>query len=209
MTKTLSKISVEKSWYLYFFLTAAAIIVSYFFLDKPLVDFFYAHEDEPVYDLIDLVTALGEGSWYLAASLVLYFFWRKRKPLMARAALFVFSTTLLSGVVINILKVIFGRARPKLYYKDDIFGFFWFKLDVLYRSFPSGHSTTAIGVWLAFSLLFPRYRWQLIAIGIIIASSRVILTMHYFSDVIAGGYIGAMTTLILYPLFDPHHGEKV
>lgn len=184
-------------------LIVAFSIVSYMTLDLPLFEYFYHHRDGPFYHAFILLTDLGKSTWYIILSLMTYLIWRTNRPVLARAGLFIFSTTILSGVLINIIKVIFGRARPRLYIDENIYGFFWFKLDVLYRSFPSGHATTAMAVWLAFALLFPKYRFALIAVGVLIALSRVIIGEHYLSDVLIGGYIGAMTTLILYAKLYP------
>ncbi len=181
----------------------ALSIVCYMTFDLPLFEYFYQSREEALHHVSHLLTDLGKSTWYIILSLLVYMIWRINKPKFARAGLFILSTTILSGVLINIIKVIFGRARPRLYIEEDLYGFFWFKLDVLYRSFPSGHATTAMGVWLAFSLLFPKYRFLLILIGGIISLSRVIIGEHYLSDVLVGGWIGAMTTLILYEVFYP------
>lgn len=204
LLRMLSEVSIKRSWVFVTFLIAVAIVFSWHFIDRPLAEFFYTHDTMPIYAVPGVLTELGEGSFYIIGSLLLYLFWRKAKPVMARAALFVFTTTILAGIITNIIKVIFGRARPGLYEREEVFGFFWIEFDVALRSFPSGHTTTAIGTSLALALLFPRYRWLLISLGVIIASTRVILTNHYLSDVLAGGYVGAMTTLILYVLFYPH-----
>lgn len=209
MFKELSKVSVKKSWYISFVLSIIAIIISWNYLDRPVVDFFYPRDDSLYFPISSFLTDFGEAGIYLVGSLLLYLFWRKGKPLMARAALFVFTTTAVAGIITNILKVIFGRARPKYYYMQEQFGLFWFETESNLRSIPSGHTTTAIGVWLAFALLFPRFRWPLIVIGLMLASTRVILTHHYVSDVIAGGFIGAMTTLVLYELFYPQKEQKI
>jgi len=187
-------------WYIASVLTVFAIVICWLFLDKSIIIFLSADNRHYV-NFVSLVTKFGDSKWYLVGALLSYIVFRKLRPAVARDALFVFSTTAFSGIVINIVKVLFGRARPELYQTEDLFGFFWFKLGHGYASFPSGHATTAIAVWLAFALLFPKFRWLLIAIGILISMSRVILTQHYPSDVIFGGYIGAVSTLILHQLF--------
>lgn len=146
---------------------------------------------------------LGKPTWYIVGAVILYLIFRISRPAIAKASLFLLSTTLLSGILVNIIKVIFGRARPKLYIEQNIYGFHWLEMDVLYRSFPSGHATTAIGVWLAFALLFPRYRVPLILTGVVITTTRIILTEHYLSDILVGGFLGGVTTMILYRLFYP------
>jgi len=203
LSLSINNIKITKSWYLSALLVLILTIVSYLTFDLPLFNYFHPLKGDTLYKAFVLLTDLGKSTWYIVISLLAYVIWRISKPQLAQAGLFILSTTILSGILVNIVKVIFGRARPRLYIEEDIYGFFWFKLDVLYRSFPSGHATTAMGVWLAFALLFPKYRFLLILIGATIALSRVIIGEHYLSDVMVGGWLGAMTTLILYGIFYP------
>jgi undecaprenyl-diphosphatase len=58
-------------------------------------------------------------------------------------------------------------------------------------SFPSGHTLHAVAfTWQAVAF-FPELGWVLIPIASLIAASRVVLGLHYPSDVLAGGAIGA------------------
>jgi len=191
-------VTLEKRWYQLTLFVAVWAVVSYLYLDLPLFEWLYPYRGDHLMVPVDYLTELGKSTWYIILSLLLFVYWIDKYPRRSDAALFILSTTILSGILVNIVKVIFGRARPQLYADEHLYGFFWGKMDVLYRSFPSGHATTAIAVWLAFALLFPRYRLWLITIGILIALSRVLLTQHYLSDVLVGGWLGAMTTLILY-----------
>ncbi len=203
MNTSIRDLKIPKSWYLSTLLIVILSIVSYLTFDLPLFEYFYQFKGETLHDAFVLFTDLGKSTWYIIISLMVYLIWRINKPKLAQAGLFILSTTIASGILVNIVKVIFGRARPRLYIEEDLYGFFWFKLEVLYRSFPSGHATTAMGVWLAFALLFPKYRFALILIGGTIALSRVVIGEHYLSDVMIGGWLGAMTTLILYQIFYP------
>lgn len=198
MSGKLCGVTLKRHWYRLTLFIAVWAVVSYLYLDLPLFEWLYPYRGDPLMVPVDYLTELGKSTWYIILSLLLFVYWIDKYPRRSDAALFILSTTILSGILVNIVKVIFGRARPQLYADEQLYGFFWGKMDVLYRSFPSGHATTAIAVWLAFALLFPRYRLWLITIGILIALSRVLLTQHYLSDVLVGGWLGAMTTLILY-----------
>jgi len=202
------RIAIGRNFCYFSFLLFLFAFFSYFYLDRPLLEFFYDHRNMHLYSFVYQLTHLGKSTWYIIVAFLLYLLWRKNKPSIAKAALFVFGTTVISGILVNIPKVIFGRARPQLYLDDHIYGFYWFKTDVLYRSFPSGHATTAIAVWLAFALLFPRFRLWLLLIGMLVAFTRMIIYQHYLSDILIGGWLGAATTLALYQLLypkEPHH----
>jgi undecaprenyl-diphosphatase len=62
-------------------------------------------------------------------------------------------------------------------------------------SFPSGHTLHAVAfTWQAVAN-FPELAWVLIPLASLIAASRVVLGLHYPSDVLAGGAIGAALAL--------------
>ena len=200
MSFSFCSVTVKPRWIQATVIMVLFTIVSYLYIDIPLFELFYPHRGDTLLYPVDVLTDFGKSTWYIIIALLLFVYWIDKKPRWADAALLILSTTIISGILVNIPKVIFGRARPQLYADEDIYGFFWAKMDVLYRSFPSGHATTAIAVWLAMALLFPRYRYWLITIGVLIAVSRVILTQHYLSDIIVGGWLGAATTLFLYQM---------
>ena len=58
-------------------------------------------------------------------------------------------------------------------------------------SFPSGHSITAFAIAISIGLFYPQLQGCLLAIAFLIAGSRIILGMHFLSDVLAGSAIGA------------------
>ncbi len=188
----------------------AIVLLCYFFIDREVARYFWAiPADTTIKEVFAALSYMGEAQYYLVPPLILYVLLRKRFAYAAKASLFVFSTVALSGITVNILKFVFGRVRPELYFSENLFGFDWFHYGHSFASFPSGHSATAFGAWLAFALIAPRYRWFFITVGVLIASSRVVLTAHYVSDVIAGIYVGAVATLILYNIMLRSEKERL
>src|SRR6202012_6003604 len=57
-------------------------------------------------------------------------------------------------------------------------------------SFPSGHTMTAFSVALVVSYFYPGLEAPLFFMAISIAVSRVVLGMHFLSDVLAGAVLG-------------------
>lgn len=57
-------------------------------------------------------------------------------------------------------------------------------------SFPSGHSITAFAVAVSISLFYPFLLTILLTLAFLIAASRIILGMHFLSDVLAGSTLG-------------------
>lgn len=59
-------------------------------------------------------------------------------------------------------------------------------------SFPSGHTLTAFAVVTPLIGHYPLLTWHLLFCAVSIAASRIVLGMHFLSDVIAGALIGAL-----------------
>jgi undecaprenyl-diphosphatase len=59
-------------------------------------------------------------------------------------------------------------------------------------SFPSGHATTAFAVALSIGSFYPEIMPALLLLAANIVASRVILGMHFLSDVLAGAGMGAL-----------------
>jgi len=57
-------------------------------------------------------------------------------------------------------------------------------------SFPSGHTITAFAVAVSVSLFYPFLLVYLLVVALLIAASRIILGLHFLSDVLAGSVIG-------------------
>jgi len=59
-------------------------------------------------------------------------------------------------------------------------------------SFPSGHTITAFAVALSLSYFYPALELGLLFCAASVAASRILLGMHFLSDVVAGAAIGAL-----------------
>jgi undecaprenyl-diphosphatase len=68
-------------------------------------------------------------------------------------------------------------------------------------SFPSGHSITAFAVALPLGLFFPALMAALLFCAVSVAISRIVLGMHFLSDVLAGSAIGSMLGYAAFRLF--------
>lgn len=59
-------------------------------------------------------------------------------------------------------------------------------------SFPSGHTLHAVGFTLAACAWYPWLGWLLVPFTVSVAASRVVLGVHYPSDVMAAAGLGAL-----------------
>jgi membrane-associated phospholipid phosphatase len=103
-----------------------------------------------------------------------------------------------SGIVADILKVIFGRARPKLLFADDVYGFTWGAMQADQWSLPSGHATTIAALATAFSLLWPRGIPAYWLAAALVMASRIVIGAHYLSDVLLGAALGALVAWVIW-----------
>ena len=179
------------------------IIISYFFWDIPLIKYCQTL-NRSVIDIFEIITALGITKWYLIASAVLYLFFEfvYKNKLQAMRSLFVLCSLSLCGIALHLIKWIAGRHRPVDLFNQGYFGFNYFGFGYELTSFPSGHAQTAFTLATALTILFPRWGIPLFIIAGTVGISRIILTSHYLSDVIAGAGVGILFTLVVKYFFD-------
>jgi undecaprenyl-diphosphatase len=65
-------------------------------------------------------------------------------------------------------------------------------------SFPSGHTMTAFSVAVPLSLFYPSLQAGLLFCAISIALSRILLGLHFLSDVLVGSALGALIGYTVY-----------
>lgn len=95
------------------------------------------------------------------------------------------------GLTANLLKRLFGRARPMHLDELGTLSFQPIQSDWSLASFPSGHATTGFAIAVIMSSIFPpRFRWLFFTFAVLIALSRVVTGMHYMTDVVAGAALG-------------------
>lgn len=63
-------------------------------------------------------------------------------------------------------------------------------------SFPSGHTLHAVSFTILATASFPQLAWLLVPFATLVAASRVVLGLHYPTDVAAGAIIGATLALL-------------
>ncbi len=94
-----------------------------------------------------------------------------------------------AGIVIfHKVKSVFRRTRPR-----DIEPHCWCHIVTRDQfSFPSGHSTTAFAVALSLGSFYPEIMPVLLALAANVAISRVVVGMHFMTDVLVGSGMGAL-----------------
>jgi undecaprenyl-diphosphatase len=141
------------------------------------------------------ITALGSATVLgLSVAAVVGFLLLQR---MHRTALFVLAASVGGWTLNNLLKIVFGRARPEVVPHLR---------EVMTLSFPSGHAMTSAAVYLVLGALLMRIasrpvtKFYCMAVAmlatILIGASRVYLGVHYPTDVLAGWLLGLSWALL-------------
>jgi len=95
--------------------------------------------------------------------------------------------------VIQVIKKIINRPRPQLMLE----GLRAFNVPICPYSFPSGHTGASLTIALVIAHYLPLFGAILIALSCLIGFSRIYLGVHYLSDVVAGGLIGTLVSMLI------------
>jgi 4-amino-4-deoxy-L-arabinose transferase-like glycosyltransferase/membrane-associated phospholipid phosphatase len=109
-----------------------------------------------------------------------------------KTAVSALSALAFSGILVQTLKQLIGRARPQMNLGDLYFiGPNWFQDG--FDSMPSGHTIASFTLATFFSYYYPRWKGLLFtlagAIGIL---GRVLASYHFLSDVVIGAALGIL-----------------
>lgn len=141
-----------------------------------------------------IVSRLGDGVlWYtIIASLPLIYGMQALE-----ASLHMLAVGLVSLVIYKWLKRSTSRARP---YRVNA--------DILHSvraldeySFPSGHTMHAVGFSIVLLTYYPEWWIAILPFTTLVATSRLVLGLHYPSDVLIGAVIGASVGLLSFQIF--------
>lgn len=146
------------------------------------------HATEASTSVLRLLTHLGSTAFALPLAVVVGVVEHRRRP---NRAILAFLLTVEAGQVllVTLVKELVGRARPDV---DQLAA-------VSTHSFPSGHTATAAATFAALALLTGRSRsisgravLAGIAAGLValVASTRVLLGVHWVTDVLGGAALG-------------------
>lgn len=183
---------------------AAAVALAMATLDGPLGNVAAALPAALLHAAL-VVSDFGLSGWVLVpcgVALVVMTLAPRRLDHMARGVVamvavrtgFVFVAVGLPGLFDTTVKRWIGRVRPSA---AGPFAYEPFSWRPAWASFPSGHATTAFATLVAVGVLFPRSRPALWAYAVAVAASRVMVSAHFPSDVMAGAAVGAFGAILV------------
>ena len=161
-------------------------------LDRAIYEALYAGGHPVLIVIARVFTALGEPTVLVCAGFIwAAWLWRDKRGRLALAILLV---TLLGRGLSEVQKYMIARARPTLEPHLVV---------VKTSSFPSGHATSSMIFYLTFALtLSLGTKWHRVAavgavlLSLLIGTSRVMLGVHWPSDVIGGWAFGMLWVLM-------------
>ena len=189
-------------------LTVAACVL---WIDRPLA--LFLHQNTEWRAPAAAIQRLGFGTPYLVGFTLAFVALRwggafpRLRPWadgMRAAAIvpaFMLASVAASGLAVDLLKVVFGRTRPKLLFLDGAYDFGWLGLAADHWSFPSGHTAFMAALVTALWCLWPRHVLFYAALAALVAASRVVTGAHYLSDVVAAAFVAVLVTRAVAAVF--------
>lgn len=171
---------------------------SVFTLDNPLARYDVSYVPGDLRRLVQLSEVFGHGAGVGLILLTIWVLDRDRRLFIPRVVLLTF----LPGVFTRAGKLLVSRSRPMVSDLDSAASASF--LDVPgspaswdLQSFPSGHSTTAVGFALALSYLYPRGRYLFALFALLAVSQRVLFDAHFLSDTLVGAGVACFVAALL------------
>ncbi|MBC6988462.1 phosphatase PAP2 family protein [Hymenobacter sp. BT491] len=202
---------------LLYFIAATGVLglVALLVLDRPLAVWLHQHEGlRPFFSTLTTgVDTVFEALFYfgnlgnLPAGYVILFlvfllgrFWLHSPN--AGVFLLVLLTRVNSEVAVNLLKIYFRRPRPNVFLLHGMTGTgFWqsagfWQTATLDFSFPSSHAAIYLSMFLPVAWFYPKYRWPLLVLPLLIGAGRMVLELHFLSDVLFAWFIVGIIMLL-------------
>lgn len=201
---------IERMQYILFIVFVIFLLFVINFLDKKIAFIVSNHYpqgllanypvlNETLTDIFKGITHLGEPNYLALVALPAFLYFRYKKNTKLQTLILSAVVIMMFGSLIStILKAVFVRSRP--YEEWNNFGFY-FITDVLqkrvpyngdYMSFPSGHTMVASCGFFYLAMMNKNIHMKIFwsVIPILVAISRVYLSYHWLSDVLASLLFG-------------------
>jgi membrane-associated phospholipid phosphatase len=178
-----------------------AIVLCYYFVDRPVALFVHEHKIEQVDEFRWLTEPPPLVQLWAPLVLTLLALRRARGPWRHwQHVLFIACVSLIvADQFRSSLGDLCGRYWPETWHNNNpsligtgAYGFHPFQADGDNGSFPSGHAARIAAFATVFWLAMPRARWLYALLALPMLAALVAMNYHFVSDVIAGSVLGAI-----------------
>ncbi len=140
------------------------------------------------------ISRMGDGVFWYALMLGLFLFY-------GFSALHVIGQMVVAGLTATLLYkwLKHKTLRPRPHHQFGNIHCLTAPLDRF--SFPSGHTFHAVTFSLVAIYYYPDLAWILVPFTVLVAASRLILGLHYPTDVLAGALLGASVAMLSFIVF--------
>ena len=162
-------------------------------IDRLILLYIHSHVSDAHTGLFEAVSFTGSSKFLfpLVAVVTLGLLWAKHRF----EAMLVSVSVIVAAVMIYLVKMAVGRVRPKLWETELYWG----------SSFPSGHTLAvaafATAITLVVNRLWPKMGTLVLSFAIVwttlVALSRLVLGVHWPTDVLVATCVGAFLPLVL------------
>jgi membrane-associated phospholipid phosphatase len=183
-----------------FFLTSLFLALSHFFqvlqkIDLNILEAINHNRIRSLDHFFIFITNIATVVTYSTSVILLLYSYIKHRFLLQRKSLMLFSSLIITSAIIDTLKHVVNRTRPFIAHPsiDHL-------VNVSTSSFPSGHTGEVFVLATVITFLFRRQKWAVVLSLIwafLVVYTRLVLGVHYPSDVLASMIIGVAIGIAL------------
>jgi len=186
------KMLIEK--YPWISLTSIIVYFSFFLIDQPIRNLFLTLHNNTFYFIFGIARWYGKPYLTLISFLLLYLsgiLFNKNK--LKDSGWKIFEAFAISGIIVTVIKSIFGRWRP--YTEHGHFSFVFFTLGPNdHLSLPSGDVAIAFSFSTIVASFIDNKAWKIFwfTLAVLTSLGRIYHDQHWFTDVIMGTAIALL-----------------
>ena len=191
-----------RNWLIAFGLCCLAIVLSIRFVDVPVARFLHTMpwQEAMHVSAFDIPVLIGACGILLVGFAIQKSLGGQIRGWEETALLIVLSLSWGVSVTVCLLKPLFGRPMPYVFFANGNAEFHYWRW-ALDNSFPSGHAVQIASVTTVLWMAYPGLRVLWAASAAMGYLLLILGNWHFVSDVIAGGFLGTLSAAVIVTLW--------
>jgi hypothetical protein len=214
MRRTFTRVKIGQlltrfqTWCVGLLSTVLAVVISAAWLDRPIAYFIH----DTVGHFVVLSSFTGTPSLFSPLAILVFLVFLTRRlafrPFGRLDVVLILCdlSIVLARMLVLPLKFIFGRTWPQYHepslIPDGVYGFDFFQTGDAFESFPSGHMASTCALIVVLWICYPKFRGIYAACMAAMAGALLVGNYHFFSDAIAGGFVGSSTAVLMVSIWE-------